>query len=88
MYPERISPSIAGSERIGAKNLQEPFSAVLYSSAHDVMLPSKRGGEALFAVTRSEGDFWKGPEAREWGYWDEQIQRVLAWLPLGSEPGG
>ncbi len=23
-----------------------------------------------------------GPGAHEWGYWDENIQRVLAWLPL------
>ena len=24
----------------------------------------------------------EGPGAHEWGYWDQQIQRVLAWLPL------
>ena len=24
----------------------------------------------------------EGPGAHEWGYWDENIQRVLAWLPL------
>jgi putative tributyrin esterase len=23
-----------------------------------------------------------GPGAHEWGYWDEKIQDVLAWLPL------
>jgi putative tributyrin esterase len=27
-----------------------------------------------------ESDF--GPGAHDWAYWDEQIQRVLAWLPL------
>jgi S-formylglutathione hydrolase FrmB len=26
-----------------------------------------------------------GPGAHEWGYWDQQIQRVLAWLPLGTD---
>jgi putative tributyrin esterase len=24
----------------------------------------------------------EGPGEHEWGYWDQQIQRVLAWLPL------
>ena len=24
----------------------------------------------------------EGPGAHEWGYWDQQIQHVLAWLPL------
>jgi len=26
--------------------------------------------------------YHEGPGAHEWGYWDAQIQRVLAWLPL------
>jgi S-formylglutathione hydrolase FrmB len=30
----------------------------------------------------------EGSGAHEWGYWDEQIQRVLAWLPLGTELEG
>ena len=25
-----------------------------------------------------------GPGAHDWGYWDQQIQRVLAWLPLDT----
>ena len=24
----------------------------------------------------------EGPGTHEWGYWDQQIQRVLDWLPL------
>lgn len=27
-----------------------------------------------------------GPGEHEWGYWDEQIQRVLAWLPIRDHP--
>lgn len=26
----------------------------------------------------------EGPGEHEWGYWDQQIQRVLAWLPVQS----
>jgi S-formylglutathione hydrolase FrmB len=26
----------------------------------------------------------EGPGEHEWGYWDQQIQRVLAWLPLAK----
>lgn len=33
-------------------------------------------------VTYSES-----PGAHEWGYWDAQIQRVLAWLPLAAQEG-
>jgi S-formylglutathione hydrolase FrmB len=30
-----------------------------------------------------------GPGEHDWAYWDDQIQRVLAWLPLrgAAEPG-
>ncbi|MDQ8184539.1 alpha/beta hydrolase family protein [Pelagicoccus sp. SDUM812002] len=27
-------------------------------------------------------DYQEGPGSHEWGYWDENIQRVLKWLPL------
>ncbi len=26
-----------------------------------------------------------GAGKHEWGYWDQQIQRVLAWLPLEAD---
>jgi putative tributyrin esterase len=26
----------------------------------------------------------EGPGEHEWGYWDKQIQHVLAWLPLAA----
>lgn len=29
----------------------------------------------------------EGPGEHEWGYWDQQIQRVLDWLPLKDVPG-
>ena len=28
----------------------------------------------------------EGPGEHEWGYWDQQIQRVLAWLPIQPSP--
>jgi putative tributyrin esterase len=31
-------------------------------------------------LTREEG-----PGAHQWGYWNRQIQRVLAWLPLSRK---
>jgi len=27
----------------------------------------------------------EGPGAHEWGYWDQQIQKALAWLPLSGK---
>jgi len=29
--------------------------------------------------------FEEGPTAHDWGYWDQQIQRVLEWLPVEPE---
>lgn len=28
----------------------------------------------------------EGPGEHEWGYWDQQIQRILAWLPPAEDP--
>jgi putative tributyrin esterase len=44
-----------------------------------------RANEHVLGVARERGidvtvDF--GPGDHEWGYWDDQIQKVLAWLPL------
>lgn len=36
----------------------------------------RRAARAGLKITYEEG-----PGEHEWGYWDRQIQRVLAWLP-------
>lgn len=44
---------------------------------------SRRFAEAARAAgARVETDF--RPGEHEWGFWDEEIQKVLAWLPLDS----
>ncbi|HET7475887.1 MAG TPA: alpha/beta hydrolase family protein [Dermatophilaceae bacterium] len=48
------------------------------------------GNRRFAAAARGQGfdvtsDF--GPGEHEWGYWDAQIQDVLAWLPLNPDPG-
>jgi S-formylglutathione hydrolase FrmB len=42
----------------------------------------RRHAEALHLDLTYE----EGPGAHDWGYWDQQIRRVLAWLPLRSQP--
>jgi S-formylglutathione hydrolase FrmB len=39
-----------------------------------------------FRALGLELTYAEGPGAHEWGYWDQQIQCVLAWLPLGRIP--
>lgn len=41
----------------------------------------RRAARAGLRITYEEG-----PGEHEWGYWDRQIQRVLAWLPLHRKP--
>ena len=38
----------------------------------------RRHAEAL----KLDLTYTEGPGTHDWGYWDQQIQRVLAWLPL------
>ncbi len=40
-----------------------------------------RAGKTAIDLTYEE----HAGETHEWGYWDRQIQRVLAWLPMGAE---
>jgi len=54
----------------------------------DALQANNVGAKTYFQSLGLALTYEQGPGAHEWGYWDEQIQRVLAWLPLGTEPEG
>ena len=54
----------------------------------DALHANNVGAKTYFQSLGLALTYEEGPGAHEWGYWDEQIQRVLTWLPLGTEPEG
>jgi putative tributyrin esterase len=50
----------------------------------DALYESNVRAKGYFASLGLEVTYEEGPGEHEWGYWDRQIQRVLAWLPLPS----
>ena len=69
------------AERVAKSNLVKPL---LYQccGTEDFLYPDnvrfRRHAEALNLPLTYE----EGPGEHEWGYWDRQIQSVLAWLPI------
>jgi len=48
----------------------------------DALYESNVRAKGYFESLGLEVTYEEGPGEHEWGYWDRQIQRVLAWLPL------
>jgi putative tributyrin esterase len=52
--------------------------------SEDFLLESNRRFRAAVAPLGFDHVYEEGPGFHDWAYWDAAIQRVLAWLPLGS----
>ncbi|MHA3773029.1 alpha/beta hydrolase [Verrucomicrobiota bacterium sgz303538] len=50
--------------------------------AEDFILHDTRKFKQHLDSLRVEHTYHEGPGAHEWGYWDQQILRVLEWLPM------
>jgi putative tributyrin esterase len=48
----------------------------------DPLYESNVRAKGYFQSLGLDVTYEEGPGEHEWGYWDQQIQRVLAWLPL------
>jgi S-formylglutathione hydrolase FrmB len=48
----------------------------------DALYESNVRAKEYFQSLGLEVTYEEGPGEHEWGYWDQQLQRVLAWLPL------
>lgn len=56
----------------------------LCCGTEDVLLGDNRALHQHLDAVHYEHIYEEGPGAHEWGYWDANIQRVLAWLPLAK----
>ena len=50
--------------------------------AEDGLLESNRAYRDLFRDAGFDLTYYEGPGGHEWDFWDDQIRRVLDWLPL------
>lgn len=48
----------------------------------DALYDNNVRAKAYFLSLGLDLTYEEGPGEHEWGYWDQQIQRVLAWLPV------
>jgi putative tributyrin esterase len=51
----------------------------------DMLHANNVQAKTYFQSLGLELTYEEGPGGHEWGYWDQQIQRVLAWLPLEDD---
>ena len=54
----------------------------LCCGTEDSLLPDNRLFRQHLDSVHLANTYEEGPGTHEWGYWDQQIQRVLDWLPL------
>jgi S-formylglutathione hydrolase FrmB len=67
------------AERLGRTDALRP-KLFLCCGSDDPLLAESRAFRDHLAGLRLEATYEESPGAHEWGYWDAQIQRVLAWL--------
>lgn len=48
----------------------------------DELLQDSRAFDQQLKSTHFAATYHESPGGHDWGYWDEEIQRVLAWLPI------
>ncbi|MET0975323.1 MAG: alpha/beta hydrolase family protein [Leifsonia sp.] len=73
-----------------ASGLDSASSPALYQwcGTEDHLIDENRRFHEHAAAQGLPLTYEEGPGGHEWARWDEQIQRVLAWLPLRTRPAG
>lgn len=69
------------AEKLAASTAPRPALYVACGT-EDAMLGESRAFHALLDRLRINAEYRESPGAHDWRYWDEEIQRVLAWLPV------
>ncbi len=69
------------AERLASSSEPRP-ALFLTCGTEDPLLGESRAFREHLDKVGLANTYGEGPGAHEWGYWDEQIQRVLEWLPL------
>lgn len=82
--PDLKAPDNANLRSLAAKAATSTPRPALYVACgtEDELLGDSRDFRRHLDSIHYPVTYSEGPGAHEWGYWDEQIQRVLDWLPL------
>ena len=54
----------------------------------DGLIKANRRFRSLFTEAGYDLTWYEGPGAHEWDFWDDQIHRLMDWLPLGEASEG
>ena len=60
----------------------------LACGAEDSLLASNRDYRDLLEACGADLTWYEGPGGHEWDFWDDQIKRVIDWLPLDDAGQG
>ncbi len=85
--PELKAPADANLWLLAAKAASSPDlrpSLYLACGTEDELLSDTRIFRQHLDALELPLTYHEGPGAHEWGYWDTEIQKVLAWLPRGK----
>lgn len=75
--------------RVLIEGIEAPLPKVYLScGTEDSLLESNRLYRDLFSAAGFDVTWYEGPGGHEWDFWDDQIRRVLDWLPLKLEGQG
>lgn len=74
-------------ERLRAEGAALP-EIYMACGTEDSLLECNRLYRDLFEESGFEVDYYEGPGAHEWDFWDQQIHRALDWLPLDDAGQG
>jgi putative tributyrin esterase len=69
------------AQKLAASSSPKP-GIYLACGTEDELLEDSRAFRRHLESLRLSATYAESPGSHEWGYWDAQIQRVLAWLPL------
>ena len=79
------NPRVLVERLAGQKDLPEIY---LACGIEDDLLPVSRMYRGLMRDAGFDVTYFEGPGGHNWDFWDEQIKRVIDWLPLDSRSQG
>lgn len=79
------NPRVLVEQLAGQKELSRIY---LACGTEDDLLPASRIYRDLLTEAGFDVTYFEGPGDHNWDFWDDQIKRVLEWLPLDGKSQG
>ena len=79
------NPRVLAEALAGRKDLPKMY---LACGMEDDLLPASRLYRQLLTGAGFDVTYFEGPGGHNWDFWDDQIKRVIDWLPLDGKSRG